>query len=146
MSLQPVKHLGIIGGAIGTVLCLIGTAVGLIELIHASSALGYILSVGMSVMIVILLLGTKSILKRRGPFRTMLYPTWWIAVALVAVSLWVFTHKIYLRDAIAGSSLFNAIVETLVACAAILILAGAPAYLSHLIPIRMDSTDSEPEE
>jgi hypothetical protein len=141
-----VKYFGIIGGAIGTVLCLIGTAVGLIDLIHASSALGYMLGVGMSVMIVILLLGTKNILKRTGPIHKMLYPTWWIAVIVVAVSLWVFTHKIFLKDAIAGSSVFNAIVETLIACAAILILGGSPAYLSHLIPIRMDSNDSEPEE
>ena len=136
------KYLGIIGGVIGTVLCLIGTVGGLVSLTHATTAFGYVFGIGVSIMLVILLLNAKQIVKGKKAFAAILRAPLLVSLVMVVVSLWTFTHNVFVHDAIAGPSFRDFIISTLIACAVTFLLSGSPIYLSHIIEAYFDSDDN----
>lgn len=136
------KYLGVIGGGIGTFLCLIGTISGLLEITKAAGAWGYLFGTGVSLILVILLLGSSPILKGKNTYYSMLRIPLVVATVLVILSLWTFMHTVFVKDAITGPSFLVYIINKLIACAVMFLLFGAPVYMSHILENYFDSDDN----
>jgi len=136
----------LIAAALGTLLCLIGTAVGFSKLLSASGVLGYTLCIGLAVMSVLLLLNSRGVIRREDSFHAFMQVPWGLAVLGVGTALMVTMFRVFLGDLIQSDSMFDVGRAALFACFAIFLLTGSPIVVSYLIPVLFadDEADDEP--